>query len=55
MCFYCHKLYNDPYAPFHQHDTCPHLKVDKSDKSDKSQKSNKFDKFDKFDKSDKSK
>lgn len=25
MCFYCHKLYYDPYAPLHSSTNCPHL------------------------------
>ena len=25
MCFYCHKLYYFPYAPLHDHTTCPEL------------------------------
>ena len=25
MCFYCHKLYNFPYAPLHSHLNCPEL------------------------------
>ncbi len=32
MCFYCHKLYNCPYAPMHGHDACPEIQMAKVNK-----------------------
>lgn len=32
MCFYCHKLYNFPYAPLHGHLNCPELAKINKDK-----------------------